>query len=101
MRFDRSLAEEKVQLLFYLVIEKGGKKLLKPLKFDTKASLKLVRAIADDTVVETFYGTLRRNLLERGVAPGSVVQMRAKFSENHAMLDPVFTGTRVLCEVKV
>lgn len=101
MRFDRSLAEEKVQLLFYVVIEKGGKKLLKPLKFDTKISLKLVRAIADDTVIPVFYDTLKRNLLDRGVKPGSVVQLRAKFNEKHAMLDPVFTGTRVLCEVRV
>jgi len=101
MRADRSLANEKVQLLFYLVMLKDGKKMLKPLKFDTKISLMLVRAIADDTVIPTFYDTLRRNLQERGVAEGSKVQLRAKFSETHALLDPVFTGTRVLCEVTV
>jgi hypothetical protein len=103
MRFDKSLANEKVQLLFYLIIEKGDKRLLKPLKFEHEiaVSLKLVRAIADDTVIPTFYETLQKNLLERGVKPGSKVQMRAKFNEKHAMLDPVFTGTRVLCEVTV
>jgi hypothetical protein len=103
MRFDKSLANEKVQLLFYLVIEKDGKRMLKPLKFehDIQISLKLVRAIADDTVIPVFYETLQKNLLERGVKPGSKVQMRASFNEKHAMLDPVFTGTRVLCEVKV
>jgi len=63
--------------------------------------LKLVRAIADDTVIPTFYETLKQNLLDRGVVPGSKVQLRAKFNEKHAMLDPVFTGTRVLCEVTV
>ena len=101
MRADKALANEKVQLLFYLIVVKKGQKLLKPLKFDTKISLKLVRAIADDTVIPTFYDTLRRNLQERGVAEGSKVQLRAKFNEKHAMLDPVFTGTRVLCEVTV
>jgi hypothetical protein len=103
MRFDKSLATEKVPLLFYLIIEKDGKRLLKPLKFEHEiaVSLMLVRAIADDTVIPAFYATLQKNLLERGVKSGSVVQLRAKFNEKHAMLDPVFTGTRILCEVKV
>lgn len=101
MRADKSLASEKVQLLFYIVVEKQGRRMLKPLRFAPKISLKLVRAIADDTVIPTFYETLQKNLLERGVKPGSKVQLRAKFNEKHAMLDPVLTGTRVLCEVKV
>ncbi len=66
---NRSLASEKVGLVFYLVIERKGKRMLKPLKLDTKVSLKLVRAIADDTVIPEFYATLSRDLRERGVEP--------------------------------
>jgi hypothetical protein len=98
---NRSLASEKVGLVFYLVIERKGKRMLKPLKLDTKVSLKLVRAIADDTVIPEFYATLSRDLRERGVEPGSKVQVRAKFSPEHEMLDPALKGTRVLCEVDV
>lgn len=98
---DRSLASEKVDLQFYLVIERGGKRMLKPLKMDVKVPLKLVRAIADDTVIPTFYETLAKDLRERGVAAGSKVQVRAKFSSVHEMVDPVLKGTRVLCEVDV
>ena len=78
---DRNLALEKVDVLFYKVIEKDGKRMLKPLKLDTKVSLKLVRAIADNTIITSFYDTLSKNLRERGVAPGTKVQLRAKFSE--------------------
>ncbi|MDD5172234.1 MAG: hypothetical protein PHF60_04335 [Candidatus ainarchaeum sp.] len=98
---DRNLANEKVDIIFYLIIEKGGKRMLKPLKLDTKVSLKLVRAVADNTIIPSFYDTLARNLRERGVAPGSKVQLRAKFSPVHEMLDPVLKGTRILCEVDV
>jgi hypothetical protein len=52
-------------------------------------------------VITSFYDTLSRNLRERGVAPGTKVQLRAKFSEGHAMLDPALKGTRILCEVTV
>lgn len=97
----RRLASEKVDLIFYLVIERGGKRMLKPLKLNTKVSLKLVRAIADDTVVPSFYEILAKDLRERGVAPGSKVQVRAKFSPDHEMIDPVLKGVRVLCEVDV
>ncbi len=98
---DRNLANEKVDLIFYLVIEKGGKRMLKPLKLDTKVSLKLVRAVADNTIIPSFYDTLARDLREKGVAPGSKVQLRAKFGPAHEMLDPVLKGTRILCEVDV
>jgi len=98
---DRSLATERVDLVFYLVIEKDGKRMLKPLKLDTKVPLKLVRAIADDTIIPSFYETLSRDLRDRGVEPGSKVQVRAKFSESHEMLDPALKGTKVLCEVGV
>jgi hypothetical protein len=98
---DRNLALEKVDILFYQIIEKNGKRMLKPLKLDTKVSLKLVRAIADNTVIPGFYDTLARNLRERGVAPGTKVQLRAKFPPAHEMLDPALKGVRVLCEVTV
>jgi len=98
---DRAAATEKVDILFYLVIEKKGKRMLKPLKMDTQVSLKLVRAVLDDTIVQSFYSTLSENLRERGVAPGSRVQLRAKFSPSHEMIDPALKGTVVLCEVEV
>ncbi len=98
---DRNLATEKVDLQFYLVIERGGKRMLKPLKLDTKVPLKLVRAIADDTIIPEFYATLAKDLRARGVEPGSKVQVRAKFGPEHEMFDPALKGTRVLCEVDV
>ncbi|MCI0504139.1 hypothetical protein L0Y65_05520 [Candidatus Micrarchaeota archaeon] len=98
---DRNLALEKVDLVFYLVMERDGKKLLKPLKLDTKVPLKLVRAIADDTVIPAFYSQLAKDLLSRGVKSGSKVQVRAKFGPAHEMLDPALKGVRVLCEIDV
>lgn len=98
---DRNLALEKVDLVFYMVIERDGKKLLKPLRLDTKVPLKLVRAIADDTVIPSFYTQLAKDLRQRGVPEGSKVQVRAKFSEAHEMLDPALKGVRVLCEIDV
>ena len=98
---NRSMAAEKVDLIFYLVIEKEGKKMLKPLKLDTKISIKLIRAILDDTVIPTFYDTLSKNLQERGVVAGSKVQLRAVFSPSHKLIDPVLSGTKIVCEVTV
>ena len=98
---NKSAATEKVDILFYLIIEKKGKRMLKPLKIDTKVSLKLVRAVLDDTIIPNFYTTLAENLRERGVAPGSRVQLRAKFSPSHEMIDPALKGTTILCEVDV
>jgi len=98
---DRSLANEPVELLFYLIVEKEGKRMLKPLKIETKIPLKMVRAIADDTIVPAFYSKLAKDLRDKGVEPGSKVQLRAKFSSTHEMIDPVLKGTKVLCEVDV
>lgn len=98
---DRSLAAEDVELLFYLVMEKEGRRMLKPLKIETKVPLKLIRAIADDTIVPSFYSRLAQDLRSKGVEPGSKVQLRAKFSSTHEMIDPALKGTRVLCEVDV
>ena len=97
----KTAAAEKVDILFYLMIQKGGKNMLKPLGFDTKISLMMVRAILDDTIIPSFYDTLSRNLQERGVAVGSKVQLRAKFSEAHSIIDPQLKGTIILCEVDV
>jgi len=98
---DRNLAQEPVVILFYSVIEKGGNRMLKPLKLDAKIPLKLVRAIADNTIVPRFFETLAEDLRKRGVAPGTKVQMRAKFGLVHEMVDPVLKGVRVLCEIDV
>jgi hypothetical protein len=98
---EREMASEKVDILFYQIIEREGKRMLKPLKIETKISLMFVRAILDNTVIPSFYDTLAKNLLERGVAPGSKVQLRAKFSETHAMFNLELKGTRILCEVEV
>jgi hypothetical protein len=99
---DRNLALEKVELLFYEVLEKDGKRMLKPLKLENiLVPLKLVRAIADNTIIDSFYSTLSKDLQVRGVAPGTKIQLRAKFSETHEMLDPTLKGTKVLCEMTV
>jgi hypothetical protein len=98
---DRSLANEKVDVLFYQVIERDGKRMLKPLKIETKVSLKLVRAVADNTIIPSFYETLSKNLRERGVAPGTKVQLRARFSADHEMLDPALKGIKIICELVV
>jgi hypothetical protein len=98
---DKSLASERVDLLFYKVIEKSGKRMLKPLKLESKVPLKLVRAIADNTIIPSFYETLSKDLATRGVEEGTKVQVRAKFSESHEMLDPALKGTKILCEVDV
>jgi hypothetical protein len=98
---DRKASQESVDLLFYKVIEKDGKRMLKPLDINTSISLKLTRAIADQTVVDRFYETLSKNLREKGVEPGTRVQLRAKFSPNHELIDPALKGIRVLCEVDV
>ncbi len=100
-KLNKTMASEKVDIVFYLIIEKEGKRMLKPLGFDTKISLGLVKAILDNTVIPTFYDTLSKNLIERGVAAGSKVQVRARFSETHTMMNPELKGTRILCEVEV
>ena len=98
---DRNLAQEPVDIVFYKVIEKDGRRMLKPLKLDTKIPLKLVRAIADNTIIPRFFETLASDLRKRGVEPGAKVQMRAKFGPVHEMVDPVLKGVRVLCEIDV
>lgn len=98
---DKSMATEKVDILFYNIIENKGKRMLKPLTINTRVSLMVIRAILDDTVIPSFYSTLAKNLIERGVKSGSKVQLRAKFSPSHAMVDPALKGTKILCEVNI
>ncbi len=98
---ERSAAGEKADLLFYRVIEKDGNRMLKPLDINTKVSLKLVRAIADNTVVPTFFKTLSINLKEKGIEPGTKVQLRVRFDPVHELVDPSLKGIKVLCEVEV
>ncbi len=95
------MALEKVDLIFYQILEKDGKRMLKPLKFDTKVPLKLVRAVADNTIIPAFYEQLSKDLKARGVEPGTKIQLRAKFNETHEMLDPALKGTKILCELTV
>ena len=98
---NKNLALEKVDVLFYEVIEKNKKRMLKPIKLDTKISIMMVRAILDNTIIPDFYSTLSKNLKDRKVKSGTKVQLRAKFNENHAMVDPALSGTKILCEVIV
>ncbi len=100
-RLNKNLASEKVDIIFYQAIVRDGKRMLKKLDFDTKISLGLVRAILDNTVVPDFYDTLRKNLRERGIAAGSTVQVRARFSESHEMAYPELKGTKILCEITI
>ncbi|MFH1521251.1 MAG: hypothetical protein ABID61_06400 [Candidatus Micrarchaeota archaeon] len=101
-RMQRQAAlNERVELIFYKVTEKDGKKLLKPLKINTTVPISVVKAILDRTIVDSFYHRLANDLLERGVKSGTTVQIRANFSKSNAAVDPAFTGTHVLCEVKV
>ena len=101
-RIERGEAtSEKVELLFYKVIKKSGKKMMKPLQFKTKVPLAMVRAVLDNTIVMTFYNRLADDLRSRGVKEGTTVQLRARFSALHAEIHPDFHGTKILCEVTV
>lgn len=95
-------ANERVELLFYTIIEKNGKKMMKPIKLKkTEVPITVVKAILAGTIVEAFYERLARDLLAQGIDEGTTVQMRAKFSASNTAYDPAFKGTHVLCEVKV
>lgn len=92
---------ERVDLVFYTVTEKDGKKILKPLAIKTTVPISVVKAVLDRTIVDSFYQRLSSDLLERGVKTGTTIQVRANFSKSNADVDPAFKGTHVLCEVKV
>lgn len=92
---------ERVELTFYKVTEKDGKKLLKPLSIKTSVPISVVKAVLDRTIVDSFYQRLSNDLLERGVEAGTTIQIRANFSKSNATVDPAFKGIHVLCEVKV
>ena len=92
---------ERVELRFYTVTEKHGKKILKPLAMKTSVPIAVVRAVMDKTIISTFYQRLGSDLLERGVKSETTVQIRAVFSKSNFGVNPMFKGTIVLCEVKV
>ncbi len=94
-------ANARVDLLFYKVIEKDGKRMLKPLAIKTQIPLIMVRAILDNTIIDTFYEQLSKDLQKRGIKEGTLVQLRAKFDKSHTMINPEYDGTLMLCEVKV
>ena len=101
-RLEKQAAQnETVELKFYKVNEKHGKKLLKPLTIKTSVPMSVVKAILDKTIVDTFYQRLASDLLDRGVENGTMVQIRAVFSKSNAEFNAAFKGTLVLCEVKV
>lgn len=101
-RLEREAAiNERVELLFYEVITKGNSKMMKPIKLNTTVPISVVKAILDNTIVNTFYERLENDMRMRGVKPGTKVQLRAKFSKSNTTFNPEFKGTVVLCEVTV
>lgn len=101
-RLERQAAlNERVELLFYKVIEKEGKRMLKPLDLKTSVPIAVIKAVLDNTVLDSFYERLAKDLQARGVEPGTLVQLRAKFSKSNSTFNPAFKGTHVLCEVTV
>ncbi|MBI2079379.1 hypothetical protein HYT84_01330 [Candidatus Micrarchaeota archaeon] len=97
----RDAVNERVELIFYKVIEKDGKRMLKPLDIKTSVPIGVVKAVWDNTIVETFYERLANDLRERGIEEGTLVQLRVKFSASNTEFDPGLKGIHVLCEVKV
>lgn len=96
-----AVANEKAELLFYLVLEKEGKRMLKPMPLKTWVPLAIVKAVLENTIVDRFYETLSSDLRQRGVENGAVVQLRVKFSKSNTLANPVYNGTRILCEITV
>jgi hypothetical protein len=92
---------ERVELLFYEVLEKKGKRLLKPLKLNTSVPVSVIKAVSSGTIADSFYQRLAKDLLDRGVAAGTLVQLRAKFSKSSAAIESAANGTHILCEIKV
>lgn len=100
-RMERAASTEKAELLFYKVIEKKGKKMMKPLDMKTKTTLAVVRAVWDNTIIDRFYEQLVTDLRARGIAEGTTVQLRVRFSKSHQEINAAYKGTQILCEVKV
>lgn len=101
-RLDKwAASNERVELLFYKVIEKKGKRMLKPLDIKTSVKIAIVKAVLDNTIIDSFYDRLAKDLQERGVEAGTLVQLRAKFNKSNSAIDPAFKGTHMLCEIKV
>src|SRR3989338_172112 len=97
----QAVANERVELLFYKVLEKNGKRMLKPLDIKTSVPIAIIKAVLDNTIIETFYERLAKDLQTRGVEPGTTVQLRAKFSKSNTAVDSALKGVHILCEVKL
>ncbi|MFH2106840.1 MAG: hypothetical protein ABII22_06270 [Candidatus Micrarchaeota archaeon] len=100
--FQERTVSKPVTLRFYLVIEKKGKVLLKPMKeLDTKAPMQIIKGVLENTITENFYAQLINDLKNRGVKQGSKIQVRAVFDEEHKQISPDFKGMIKLCEVEI
>lgn len=94
--------KQTVPLLFYEVIERKGRKMMKPLDIKTEITFAMVKAISENTIIEAFYERLSLDLRKRGVKEGTLVQLRADFSKCEGAVDSSQKkGTHVLCEVRV
>lgn len=101
-RLERNaIANERAELLFYKVVEKDGKRMLKPLAMKTQVPLAIVKAVLENTIVDRFYETLSNDLKQRDIEDGTIVQLRVRFSRSNTLANPAYKGTRILCEVNV
>ena len=98
---ERSLSKEPAEIQFYLISEKEGKRLLKPIKAKGSLPLGHIRAILDKTISPSFFRKLSEDLINKGVEAGSKVQLRAKFSQNHTLYDQQLKGTKIICELEI
>ncbi len=93
---------EPVELLFYEVVKKDGKIVLKPLKkLTSKVPMSVIKAVLDHTISNSFYDRLINDLKARDVKDGTTIQLRAKFAKSHVEISPEFKGIMKLCEVDV
>lgn len=97
----QAAANERVEIVFYKVIEREKKRMLKPLNIKTEIPLAMVKAILDNTIIDAFYERLSKDLIARGVEKGTLVEIRANFSKSNAGIDPAYKGLHTLCEVKI
>ena len=97
----QAIRNERVDLLFYKVVKKGEKGMLKPIDLKSNVPFVVIKALLDNTTTDGFYEKLAADLLQRGVQTGTTVQLRAKFSKSNATIDPAYKGTRILCEVNI
>jgi hypothetical protein len=85
---ERTLAREPVDILFYIVVEKDGERILKPLKYKGSLSLGLIRAILDNTITPSFYQTLSEDLTKK------VEELTKKVDEQKTVLESIVQNTQ-------